>query len=247
MSTRPIPYLFPTHSRLDSPNAPAFDPSLPVKTWADPSPASDPISYNFLDAAYKVQQMAPMTAAHAKALNLPGHPPYPQAPPAAPTPATFNGGHFPYGVSSREEAESLAKELNLPVTAIADAMDGFKGSFPIDYKGDTRRAFTINGQLVATLLKQKYANGIGAPGHWDTVGPITWVSEVQPDLPVTGLPLAVPVGPIDPSEKVIGVGPLATEMVLMKDDAPTAAAPATGDLNEVLQILRALKTKFLLD
>jgi hypothetical protein len=125
--------------------------------------------------------------------------------------------------------------------------------FPVIYPpSELRRAWDIvfkgSPLNVGMLLAQKYAKGIGAPGHWDTSGSdAVWVSD--PPAP-TGLddtrpPRPMPMRDLLPNEVfkagLMGVGISRTDLQAAVDQANgefTADDRAT--LQQIYQILNRL-------
>jgi hypothetical protein len=175
--------LFNTYSRDswrnreggDGSQAPPFDPSRKAKRWYDPEAAkkgpSELMSYKIQGGTGSAHMVAiTMTAGEAAKVNLMGvytYPPYI----VRPTGANTN----PYNLTTLEEANALNAELNKDVTPLPPVEENNYGSatFPLIYPPDeNRRIYQISfkglaGFRVAALLQQKFAFGIGAPGHWD--------------------------------------------------------------------------------
>lgn len=239
MSTRPIPYLYPTHARSEFPNAPDYDPFKPIKNWIAESPATinpgDIATFHVFDENYNVVPLV-MSVQESITFNFVGHHAYPPYSPAPFVGASFNGGPFPnVPVSTRVEAEALAVDLGLDASLITDFMDQFHGTFPITYNpADMRRAWLLNGVAVGTLLAEKYANGVGAPGHWSSQWDVTqprptWIADIPSNAAAPGAKvLGVPLGPIDADEKVVNLGLLG--LVLQKPDALATSTGTGGGL-----------------
>ena len=173
--------------------APAFDPSRPVKTWFDSTvDTSDPANI----AVYKVagrdqagnwttRQMV-LPAVEAAAVNLPGSVSYP-AYVVPPTNANRGGsGINPNYLCVESGARALMAELG--GDSLAD--EGDAAVFPINYPPEEKRRvwnFLFRGRPVnaGMLIFNRNAKGIGAPGHWDlSTGEPVWA----PALPApTGL------------------------------------------------------------
>jgi hypothetical protein len=183
-------YLFPlyltraAYQQATGKQAPPFNPSLPIKTWADPNP--DGTVYDFFDPTAGVLGYVNTfedAAISASQVNLPGpynYPPYV----SPPTDAMQMGPFGPMGlvnpnvVSNASDVEELVSELQAvypPGTVIQTEIDPSAGAFSIMYGQDPRRAYlvliTVGPLTVAfnaqTLIESKYLNGVGYPGRWD--------------------------------------------------------------------------------
>ena len=201
--------------------APSYDPTRVIKTWfdstVDTSNPSNVALYNIVgqdqSGNWRVQQMV-MPAQEAATVNLPGASAYtPYV--VAPTQATRGGsGINPMYLSLQTEAHEIMTEVG--GTSLLD--EGNTLVFPVIYPAnEPRRVWDVvfKGEAlnVGMLLSMKYANGVGAPGHWDTSGsdPV-WVSD--PPAPTgtgdTRPPRPMPVRNLLPNEKfqtgLMGVG-----------------------------------------
>lgn len=236
MRTLESAYKFQFTSRDQQPAAPTYDPKLPVKSWADPA-ATGTMSYTVWDGS----KIATLTVPPEQAgLNLPGLALFPLYNPPPTLAHRGSGGLVPASfVSTREQAETLMGGLNLPATALFDAGPVLWPGFPVIYPDpsqDPRRvwAFEFKTQpnvLVGPLLVSEYANGVGAPGHWDLSETVpTWVSEVPATAPaVVGDPVPMALA-LNPGETVILTGaPFAMPWVVSAGDAaPPASAAGAG-------------------
>lgn len=216
MSMVPVSSLhsFSDHSRISDPSAPTFDSTLPPKDWLDPNPvpdASGNVAYQIAPQSWgkTTPDTLMMGANTARTLNLPGLRIYPPAPAPEPTGATFFGSTLtPDELSLQADAVALAEAWGLRAQSVVDGGVGV-----INYPADEpRRVWTIlwvdpatkklMPLCVAMKLAQQYANGVGAPGSWDTTGtkapePL-WVPGEEtastPTLPFLPPPLKLPDG-----------------------------------------------------
>lgn len=240
--------------------APPFNPALPIKGWADPSPGGQP--YLMFDAgappAYTVELSVPASAAGT--VNLPGAYGYPTYA-ETPTDAILAGPYGPIGpipaneVCIEADARAMANAIAplYPGKTVTAADNSNAGIFHTVYGKDPRRQFGI---AVDGVLKIPYAQslieaaaeyGVGAPGHWamlplagqDASFPPapTWVQ----DTPVTAasanaVTLPVPIRPLLPDEQFQLVAPSnplfgqAAWMVVRTDLAPAITLAAVQQL-----------------
>ncbi len=175
--------LFPRHNRstfLDmfGVQPPVWDKTKPIKRWFDTTiPAGIQVTYSVYNPSKQQFEELKMDGRDAAAINLPGTVVYPKAA-IAPTVATIvsPSGRFPLSatlLSSREEAELLVREFGFGNYQISESEAFAGGPFSIDWNTEMRRAFVIssiqvpdNRYSVAALLRQRNANGVGAPGVW---------------------------------------------------------------------------------
>ena len=169
--------------------APQWDPSRVRKSWFDSTvDTSDPSNV----AVYKIiakdqngnwgmRQMV-LPAPEAATVNLPGAVTYPPFT-VAPTQVTSGGSPVnPSYLSLQSDAESLMGALG----GSGLVQETGNAIFPIVYPAaEPRRIwdFVVDGVLVnaGALLLAQYANGIGAPGHWDlSKGDPVWVPDPAP-------------------------------------------------------------------
>jgi hypothetical protein len=235
-------------------SAPPYDPSRVIKTWfdstADISNSNNVAVYKTLvqvsPGVWGLQQMV-IPALEAASVNLSGAITYPLYVPA-PTQATRGGsGINAMYLSLLTEAQSLMADIG--GTSIVD--EGSTPVFPVVYPpGEPRRTWDIVFKGVALnvglLLAAKYAQGFGAPGHWDTSGPeAVWT----PDPPAaTGLddtrpPRPAPMRDLLPNEifktGLMGVGITRTDLQQTVNQANgefTADDRAT--LQQIYQLLK---------
>ena len=206
--------LFTQYGRADykekfKQQAPPFDPKRPIQRWFDTTPQTGNVTYTVF-AGDKIQQLT-ITAEAARTPNLPGKYDYPRytfGPTKAKTvaPNGLTEGVNPEILVDPAIARSLAQEV--VGTAIEAAL--LEG-WTYEWADETRRPFDIevNGKRHAAfaLLKMKYAQGVGAPGHWIATpgGPI-WVSEVQPTGETVVAVTPMPIRPLLPNEKLVSGG-----------------------------------------
>jgi hypothetical protein len=236
--------------------APPFDPSQPVKGWADPAPTGQPY-FVFDPTAVATGYVGTLNLpiAEAAVLNLPGPYNYPM-PVTTPTDAMEWGPVSPIGpvdpstVCMEADAQQVSNEIGplYPDQPISLQLDG-PGIYHIVYGVDPRRQWYIKigtGTgiayfLAASLINQKSAShGVGSPGHWvlQTIpgsrpSP-TWVY----DPPVTAAPanavtLPAPIRALLPNEQIVHLpGSLFSQAgawVVERTDLPQPAAPETND------------------
>jgi hypothetical protein len=234
----------------------AYDPSRLIKNWFDSTvDTSSPGNI----AVYKIvaqdqngnwglQQLV-MPASEAAAVNLPGAIAYP-AYQIAPTQATRGGsGINPLYLSLQSDAQEIMAEIG--GTSLLD--EGNSPVFPVIYPvNEARRVWDIVFQgeplNVGLLLNQKYAQGVGSPGHWDTLqGTPLWVPD--PPAPTgsndTRPPRPMPVRNLLPNEQfqigLMGVGIMRTDLQQSQQAANglfTADDRAT--LKQIYQIVSQL-------
>ena len=236
-------------------SAPPYDPSRVIKTWfdstADTSNPNNVAIYKTLTqvspGVWGLQQMV-LPALEAASVNLTGaitYPPYV----AAPTQAT-RGGSGINGLYLSLSIDALALMAEIGGTSIVD--EGATAVFPIVYPaGELRRAWDIMFKgtplNVGLLLAAQYAQGVGAPGHWDTSGSdAVWV----PDPPApTGIddtrpPRPMPMRDLLPNEVfktgLMGVGITRTDL---QQAANQASGEFTADDRATLQQIYQLLTK----
>lgn len=152
-------------------------------------------------------------------------------------------------LSLESDAQEILREIG--GTSILD--EGNTAIFPIVYPAEEpRRAWDVvfQGQPlnVGLLLNAKYAQGIGAPGHWDTThGDAVWV----PDPPApTGLddtrtPRSMPVRDLLANEKfqagLMGVGIVRTDLQQTQAEAAGQFTPDDrATLKQIYQIVSQL-------
>lgn len=213
---------------------PTYDAALPPKSWVG-------------SGSFKVFSDAGGNAAIADlvippiqdGVNLPGRKSYPTWAPAPTTAMTgaASGNSTsvnPAYLSTKADAEALMAELN--GSSLYDEGDSAFPPFKISYPADeTRRmwAFVANGRPVVagSLLMQKYAHGVGAPGKWDlSQGEPAWDSEaLTSDPPVTLSPVPVPVD-IPAGAIFVPGGPFGGWQVKLAGEADPGSAPAAGGL-----------------
>lgn len=217
--------LFPRHTRATyqesfGSQAPAWDPARRIKRWFDTSvlegftgdPAHEVAVYDVLDpAAPGGTRRMVLTLAEAAAPNLPGKVVYPKhvvRPTEAVLLATgIEQSVAPESLSEYAEAVALASELGLDLNAVSESV--LSGEFTIRWGKETRRHWVIEyrgSQVVAAaLLRQKYQNGVGAPGHWDLTPNTPWWVPANPPAGETDLrpEVAMPVRKLLPDEKLV--------------------------------------------
>jgi len=196
--------------------APPYDPTEPIKGWADPAPSGQPYTVFDPTAANTnyIGQII-LNAAQAARLNLPGVYNYP-AYVSPPTDALEVGPYGPIGAVSPDQvcmqtdAQEIANEIAplFPGQAVSVTQANM-AVFHLVYGLDPRRQWVIqvgsNSFVAQTLIEAKYAHGIGAPGHWTLASTgLTWIY----DPPVTSAPanaVTVPtaIRPLLPNEQIV--------------------------------------------
>jgi len=231
-----------TYQQATGQQAPPFDPSKPIKGWADPAPASDPITYTVFDpgappnvavgtgGGYGVPTtLPPMHASQASRLNLPGVYVYP-AYVSPPTDAQQVGPYGPVGnlspalVCMQADAQEIANEIApLYPGQTLNVLQQNTGVFHNVYGLDPRRAWviTIGAGSAApafnaqTLIEAKNAYGVGAPGLWKLVSnQPTWTAVTPVTAPPAGaITLCAPIRSLLPNEQLVHLpGSLFTEL-----------------------------------
>src|SRR5215831_12044836 len=166
--------------------APAYDPSRLIKSWFDSTvDLSDPgnvVVYKILgqdqNGNWTLKQTV-MPTVEAATVNLPGTISFPTYV-VSPTQATRGNSTInALFLSLDSEAQALMTEIG--ASSVID--EGNTAVFPVVYPpNEPRRTWDVvfQGQPlnVGMLLNNKYAKGIGAPGHWDTShGDAVWVPD----------------------------------------------------------------------
>ena len=231
---------------------PLYDPARVIKAWfdstVDTSNPGNVVVYKIVaqdqSGNWGLRQMV-MPALEAATVNLTGAPSYPPYV-VAPTKATRGGsGINALYLSLSSEADEIKNEIG----ALSLLDEGNTAVFPVVYPSDEpRRAWdaVFKGQPlnVGLLLAAKNANGVGAPGHWDTSGSdAVWVPDPPPPtgLDDTRPPRPIPVRDLLPNEQLqsglMGVGVIRTD--LQQASGFSAADRAT--LQQVFQIVSKLE------
>ena len=207
--------------------APPYDPTRVIKSWfdstVDTSNPSNVALYNVVaqdhNGNWGLQQLV-MPAQEAATVNLTGATAY-QPYVVAPTQATRGGsGINALYLSLQSDAQEIMTEVG--GTSLLD--EGNSPVFPVIYPANEPRrmwdvVFKGEPLNVGMLLSMKYANGVGAPGHWDTSGgdPV-WVPDPPPPTGVsdTRPPRPMPVRNLLPNEQfqtgLMGVGIIRTDL-----------------------------------
>lgn len=183
--------------------APPFDPSQPLKGWADPAPTGQ--SYFVFDStavATGYVSRVTLTPAQAARVNLPGVYNY-SAYVSPPTDASEAGPCGPVGPASPDQvclqadAQTVANQIAplYPGQAIS-VVQANTGVFHYVYGMDPRRQWYIQvgnqGFNAQTLIAARNSHGIGAPGHWSlTSAGLNWIY----DTPVTAAPAGAATAP----------------------------------------------------
>jgi hypothetical protein len=235
------------HLQTFGEEAPSYDPTRRIKRWVLPVPSdckTPDRSMRLVDVwdptLKEISQIA-MTVAEAAQPNLPGAVSYPKYMPTETTAARMVGSNGAQGINGTALADpaaaaAIAGEINRDL-GIQVSVQKVSDPWPwvIVWGSETRRNLTLvtaSGQSwdAATLLGQRFAAGIGAPGRWVQGGAgVTFV----PDTPQTGemdlrpeIPMAC--RPLLPNERLevspFGVAVVRTDLT---QDQP---APGTGSL-----------------
>jgi len=191
--------LFPVYTsraayqQVTGQQAPPFNPALPIKQWADPSPTGQPyIYFDSTNAAGGYLSQFALPAAQAGSLNLPGVYTYPAyvAPPTCAQvygPTGLVGGVSADQLSLLTDAQEILSEILalLPGQRLVVGLLNY-GPYYYVYGTEQRRPWTIlpvTGWTATgiqlncqTLIEMKDSHGIGAPGHWALLnGSPNWV------------------------------------------------------------------------
>jgi len=230
---------FPKQTRETDPNAARFDPSRPIKLWRDPEVPTGPttgLKYKTWNAGKRQFQEFTLPAEEARALNIPGEPPYEKWF-IEPTPAAMlgPGGAVSAGINSRmlctfDQAQMLAVEIGGEFVHTSWSSPAFS----IDWCGETRRHYTIQFGSSAVnaglLLADRWKQGVNYPGHWEFTG-ILGSPQFYPDpIPSTA---GVSETPLPYRELVAGQeaiyegGPMGSAIVY-RVDMESIYNPATG-------------------
>jgi hypothetical protein len=236
--------------------APAWDPTRLRKTWFDSTvDTSNPANvtvYKILgrdqNFNWAITEMV-MLSSEAASANLPGALTYP-AYVITPSEVTRAGtGINPLYLSLESDAQALMAVVG--GTGLLDEGSG-GGVFPTVYPANEPRrlwdiVFEGHPVNVGALLALEYANGIGAPGSWDSSsGEPVWIP--APAAP-TGLddvraPRDMPVRDLLPNEKIqaglMGVSILRTDL---QQQANEQAGQFTPDDRATLQQIYQIVSK----
>jgi hypothetical protein len=233
--------------------APAWDPSRVRKTWFDSTvDTSDPANvaiYKIVaqdpSGAWVLHQMV-IPATEAATVNLPGavaYPPYT----VAPTQVTSGGYTInPNYLSLEADARALMAQLG----GSGFVQETGNAIFPIVFPASEPRRiwdFVVNGAEVnaGALLLARNANGIGAPGHWDTShGEPIWISDPAPPTGAndTRPVCPMPVRDLHPNEKfqtgLMGVSVVRTDLQQQQAEQSGEFTPDDrATLQRIYQIL----------
>ncbi len=224
--------------------SPPWDRAKPIKRWFDTSalegsedPQNDVVTYEGYDPVQKKWRRIALTVADAASINLPGAHVYPKRV-VAPTPVVLvdPNGVYPLNANylcTREEAQRLCDELQ--ADSIQESAD-FGGPLRIDWLGEQRRQWSIvwHGELRSApqLLMYQTANGVGAPGKWDTSsGSPIWISYMQDTGERDVRPEA-----LMPTRKLLANERIDVELfgvaVVRTDKTQDQLAPGTGSLTQ---------------
>jgi len=241
--------------------APAWDKEKRIKRWFDTdalaastSPDTDTVTYKIFRFGSNTIETMIMTVREAAAINLPGVDTWPKYT-IAPTDARMvdGTGHVisevrPEFYTIRQQADALLAELQAltdKAKAVQLSLDFTSGPFQIRYGSDPRRPWEITYEgasyplNVGSMILQKNAHGVGAPGHWDvTTGqqPI-WVTEVPANSSTydNRPEVDVPIRALLPNEK-ISVTMMGMDVNITRTDktSPYNPAPQAGQGGAVL-------------
>lgn len=254
-------YLFPVYAtraayqQATGQQAPPFDPTQPLKGWADPAPTGQPyLAFDSTAAATGYVSQMNLTPMQAAQMNLPGTYNYP-AYVSPPTDAVEAGSYGTIGPASPDQvcmqadAQSIANQIaplypGQPISVV----QGNNGIFHYVYGLDPRRAWYIqigNASFNAqTLIEAQNAHGVGALGHWAlTSADLNWIYDAPVTVaPANAITIPVPIRTLLPNELIVHLpGSLfnqAGTWVVERTDLPQPAQPETED--QQLADLKAL-------
>ena len=244
----------------NSAEPPMFDANRPPKYWSYAvSQGNPPLGY--YDGRDRKTFGASLADVYGwpESVNLPGPYRWPKWEPAA-SGATFAGSVFPKEeLSTKEQANVLAKELNILLSiACSVEIDQFHESkWQIEYAaGEPRRKYvvfwTMDGlrayRTVGTMLAYRHANGVDRPGKWvvpagaDASNAIAWVTE--PEDTENGMePVPVPQRGLLATEewrRYLNPAGSSEWYVYLKEAPPVVDVP-TGDNAAVLAAIDGLR------
>ena len=189
-----------------------------------------------------------LSTQEAATVNLPGAVLFP-AYVVLPTNATRGGSVInPIYLSMEPDAQALMTALG--GTGLSD--EGATPVFPVVYPPDEPRrlwdfSFKGAGVNVGALILSRCANGVGAPGQWDTSGsePIWVPAPAAPNgLDDTRPPRPMPVRALLPNEKIqvslMGVGVVRTDLQQQTNEQ---AGQFTPDDRATLQQIYSIVSK----
>jgi len=248
-------YLFKLYDRASyfaefGVQAPPCDPKRKMKRWFDSTAAGKYKAFGQDARGYPLICDLTLSPEEASTVNLPGKSDYPAYSPAPTTAVVrdYQGAPSqidPYYLSTREEAFAMCAELGVDTVALSEVND--VGPFEVDWRGEARRFFCIGAQqeYVGQLLRLKYANGVGAPGHWMIFeNKHAWVVDNPASEPASGEEVQVPVRDLLPDERII-VGFGGTPLI-GRGDAQVELSPFTAVdrivLNDLNDRVKALET-----
>lgn len=234
--------------------APAWDATRVTKTWfdttVDTSNPANTATYNVVAVnSSGVWGLQPLTipAIEAATVNLPGavnYPPYT----VAPTDASSGGAVInPDYLSLQSDAQALM--VTLGGTDLTEETGN--AAFPIVYPADEPRRiwdFYVNGILcnAGQLVAQRNANGVGAPGTWQTTtsGPVWTPAPAPTGLTDARPPRPMPVRNLLPNEQLqtglMGVSVIRTDL---EQQQQAQAGQFTPDDRATLQQIYQMLSK----
>jgi hypothetical protein len=240
--------------------APPFDPGRPPQHWFDTSERGD-LDYKYNGFSEGTIRVLAIPAYAARTPNLPGPYSYPEyrvkiTPAVEILPDGTVQDISPFRLSTLDQAKEIAHEI------LADLGDHGHhmiqenpihkgGLYTIDWRGESRRIWQVvfNGQPlnVGQLLRRKFREGVGAPGHWDTgddslppselvadtIPRLKWVVEVpntgeddhRPEVPI-------PLRALLPDETIVKVNQFGIEKYMVTREGSQLRRPAGGGLTE---------------
>ena len=193
--------------------APEYDPARDVKLWLDTAAKSGHTTYATLETNSDGSYTDPpkfvplyLPVVIASTVNLPPDPSeFPAWDPPPSDALIISGGIAVSGInptylSTAVQADDLYAEFGKFTTGGVQLWtpDPGPGNIHVQYGVDPRREyqFVFKTQMVTVglLLANMYANGVGAPGSWDTSGAEPrWIPALPPVLPpnfkVTSVPM----------------------------------------------------------
>lgn len=230
---------FPKLTRETDPNAERFDPSRPIKLWRDPDAIQIPaetITYTTWNVARRRFEQFKISTVEAARLNIPGEPVY-EPWVIEPTPAVMLGPDgevssqiSPNMLCTQGQAQLLAGEIGgkLIETPWESSM------FAIDWRGETRRHFTIktgsSSANAGLLLADRWKKGINYPGHWEFTGILGSPQFVPDPIPSTAGASETPMpyrALVEGKEAIYNGSPIGTAIVY-RLDMTSPYNPAAG-------------------
>lgn len=231
--------------------APEWDKTKIIKRWFDTTaldlglPADEVVIYFYFDFKQMRERKIVTTAGEAAAVNLPGVVVYPKYV-ISPTTAFISGpgGLTPLNpdiLTLFRDAQALCEEVKGEMVVEASGFTG--GPYIYNWNVEPRRQHLIRKGgvdfAVSSMLKQKYANGVGSPGYWkldEVSGPI-WISTVVTNSQEIDLrpEATVPGRKLKSNEKVVST--LFTGAFIVRTDKESELNPGLDTINPELRLV----------